>query len=211
MECKTETKKNMPVQPKEKLFHQVKEETNDQAFMIPLLGFDNQIQGCNTIENNLTEYDWAIATNIYPNFWGRNAIKDKCFTQEDLKYVRETGTIIAAIYVSPEMKEKETQGRAIAEEIDTVAQKMNVPNNAVIFLEINNECITTEYMLGYIDELSKKGYVPAFKVDTNANYDFVPSFNNGMKGRNEVFAKSKIWFVVPTLEKYERIYFDNYN
>ena len=60
-------------------------------------------------------------------------------------------------------------------------------------------------MRGFAEVLISEGYVPGFKVNTDAKYDFDREYSRGMQTDREIFSKCLIWTVSPSLSEYERV------
>ena len=60
-------------------------------------------------------------------------------------------------------------------------------------------------MEGFAETIITNGYVPGFKVNTDAKYSFDREFSRGMMTNGEVFDKCLIWAVSPTLSEYNEM------
>lgn len=169
-------------------------------------GVDSHIQSDDILQNNLTEFDWAVRNKLYPNFWGRNLTGENRLTKKEIEFLHDKGCKIAAIYTDKEPKETESQGRVLAKKIDVSAYELNIPEGTAIFLEIaEGEKATRDFMRGFADGLIKEGYTPGFMANTDAKFDFDREYSRGMQTDKEIFEKCLIWAVAPSLAEYDRV------
>ena len=171
-----------------------------------LFGVNSKTQANDLLQNNIEQFEWVIRNKIYPNFYGRNMVGEKCLTREEIKFLHGKGCKIAAIYTSPEEKKTEEQGTILAKKIDVRALELGIPEGTAIFLEIGeNESVSRDFMRGYAKALMMEGYTPAFKANTDAKYSFDREFSRGMQTDKDVFKKCLIWAVAPTVKEYDRM------
>ncbi len=171
-----------------------------------LFGVDSGIQASDLLQNNITEFEWVARNKVYPNFWGRNISGENALTKEEIKFIHSKGCKIAALYSHVGEKQTEEQGKMLAKQIDVVAFGLGIPTGTAIFLEIpETENVDRDFMKGYAMGLIEEGYVPAFKVNTDAKFTFDREFSRGLQTDKEVFEKCLIWSVSPSLKEYERV------
>ena len=46
-----------------------------------LFGIDSAVSANTVLQNNLTEFEWAVRNKVYPNFWGRNLTGENSLTK----------------------------------------------------------------------------------------------------------------------------------
>lgn len=171
-----------------------------------LFGVDSKVQANDVLQNNLTQFEWATRNKLYPNFWGRNINGEEKLTKEEIAFLHGKGCKIAAIYITSDAKETEEQGRIEAKKVGVSTLELGIPEGTAIFLEIaEKEVITSEYMKGFAEGLLSEGYVPGFKADTDAMYEFDHAYSRGMQMDKSVFEKCLIWALSPSLQEYERV------
>lgn len=171
-----------------------------------LFGVDSKVKSDCVLQNNLTEFDWAARNKLYPNFWGRNITGENSLTKDEIAFLHGKGCKIAAIFTSTDPKETEEQGKIHAKKVAITALELSIPENTAIFLEIEDDInVSSDYMKGYAQSLLSEGYIPGFKANTDAAYDFDRQYSAGMQSDKEVFSKCLIWAVSPSLKEYERI------
>lgn len=169
-------------------------------------GVDSKIQADDILQNNITEFEWVWRNKIYPSFWGRNIVGEDCLTKEEIDFLHGKACKIAAIYNTAEEKETEEQGIMDAKKVDIVALELGIPQGVAIFLEVEDEeDITTSYMRGFAKGLIKEGYIPAFKANTDAKFDFDREFSRGMQTDKDIFSKCLVWAVAPNLVEYDKV------
>lgn len=169
-------------------------------------GIDSQIQSDDILQNNITEFEWAVRNKIYPNFWGRNLVGENALTREEVVFLHDKGCKIAAIYTDSGEKITDEQGENLAKQIDNIALELRIPQGTAIFLEIGeNEVATRDFMRGFAKVLLSAGFTPAFKANTDAKFDFDREYSRGMQTDREIFEKCLIWAVSPSLEEYDRV------
>lgn len=171
-----------------------------------LFGVDSKFKTDTLLQNNLTLFEWAARNKIYPNFWGRNLVGENALSREEIDFIHSKGCKIAAIYTDNSAKETEEDGRILAKKIDLCAFELGVPEETAIFLEIGEtEVATRNFMLGFISGMIDEGYIPGFKANTDAAFDFDREYSRGMQTDRELFSKCLIWAVAPSLPEYDRV------
>ena len=171
-----------------------------------LFGVDSKTQANDLLQNNIDQFEWTVRNKIYPNFYGRNMVGEKCLTREEIKFLHGKGCKIAAIYTSDEEKKTEEQGTLLAKKVDIRALELGIPEGTAIFLEIGeNESVSRDFMRGYAKALMVEGYTPAFKANTDAKFSFDREFSRGMQTDKDVFKKCLIWAIVPTVKEYDQM------
>ena len=171
-----------------------------------LFGIDTKIETDDLLQNNITQFEWAVRNKIYPNFVGRNIVGENSLNKEEIKFLHSKGCKIAAIYSDAGEKKSEEQGKLLAKKIDIRALELGIPEGVAIFLEIGEKGnVTRDFMLGFAKMMIAQGYTPAFKANTDATYSFDREFSRGMQTNKDVFDKCLIWAVAPTLAEYDGI------
>lgn len=171
-----------------------------------LFGVDSRTPSDDILQNNLTEFEWVARNKLYPNFWGRNLIGKNALTKKEIEFLHDKGCKIAAIYTDNGAKETEEQGRILAKKIDVTAYELGIPEGTAVFLEINeSEKATRDFMKGFAAALSEERFVPGFKTNTDAAFDFDREFSRGLQTDKEIFQKCLVWAVSPALKEYERV------
>lgn len=171
-----------------------------------IFGVDSVIQANDLLQNNIQEFEWVKRNKAYPNFWGRNLTGENCLTQDEIMFLHRKGCKIAPTHSNSEKKISEEQGKAQALRIIAVAIELGIPENTAIFLEIGDtEKVSTAYLKGYAKALIDEKYIPAFKANTDANFDFDREFSRGLQNENKIFKECLIWAVAPSIAEFERI------
>ena len=169
-------------------------------------GVNSKVRADERLQNNLDEFEWATRNKLYPNFWGRNINGDGALTRKEIEFLRDRACKIAPIYLNSEEKKTEEQGRHHAKQINVIADELGIPLGTAIFLEIKeDEPITRKYLLGFAKALFSCGYVPGFRANTDAAYDFDCEYSRGMQTDPELFGDCLIWAVAPSLAEYDRV------
>ena len=171
-----------------------------------LFGVDSKIQANDLLQNNITEFEWAVRNKVYPNFWGRNLVGENALTKDEIDFLHSKGCKIAAIYTDSGEKQTEEQGQILAKKIDVLALELGIPEGTAIFLEIGeNENVSTDFMRGFVSMLINEGFTPGFKANTDAEFDFDREYSRGLQTDKEVFEKCLIWAVSPSFAEFERV------
>ena len=200
IQAQAENKMAEAVWPKEK------EAVGVKTVETLIFGVDSKIQSDDLLQNNLTEFEWAVRNKVYPSFWGRNIVGENALTREEIEFLHRKGCKIAAIYSTTGEKLTEKQGQLMAKEIDVIALELGIPEGTAIFLEIGEkDTVTSDFMLGFADMLIDEGYIPGFKANTDAAFDFDREYSRGMQNNRESFEKCLIWAVAPSLKEYDRV------
>lgn len=171
-----------------------------------LFGVDSNVRSDVLLQNNITEFEWAVRNKIYPIFWGRNLAGEKALTKEEINFLHSKGCKIIPVYTDSGDKQTEEQGEIVAKKIDTLALELGIPEGTAIFLEIaENEIATRNFMRGFGGTLIKAGLIPGFKANTDAAFTFDREYSRGMQTDREVFEKCLIWAVSPSLAEYHQV------
>lgn len=171
-----------------------------------LFGVDTKVQADDLLQNNLTEFEWAVRNKVYPIFWGRNLVGENALTKEEIAFLHGKGCRIAAIYTDAGEKQTEEQGKLLAQKIDFLTFQLRIPAGTAIFLEIGErETATRNFMRGFADALIQQGFTPGFKANTDAKYEFDREYSRGMQTDKEIFEQCLIWAVAPSLAEYDRV------
>lgn len=185
---------------------ETKEATEEKAVDRLFFGVDSQIQSDDVLQNNITEFEWAVRNKEYPNFWGRNLVGENALTKEEIDFLHSKGCKIAAIYTDSGEKQTEEQGEILAKKIDVLALELGIPEGTAIFLEIGeNENATRDFMRGFAGMLLNEGFTPGFKANTDAAFNFDREYSRGMQTNKEIFEKCLIWAVAPSLAEFDRV------
>ena len=188
----------------EKAENKIQPVTAEKTVTRLLFGIDTKIETDDLLQNNITQFEWAVRNKIYPNFVGRYLTGENSLNKEEIKFLHSKGCKIALICSDEGEKEREEQGRLLAKKIDIRALELGIPEGVAIFLEIgDNETVTRDFMLGFAKTLIAEGYTPGFKANTDATYSFDREFSRGMQTDKDVFDKCLIWAVSPTLAEYD--------
>ena len=190
----------------EKAENKIQPVTAEKTVTRLLFGIDTKIETDDLLQNNITQFEWAVRNKIYPNFVGRNIVGENSLNKEEIKFLHSKGCKIAAIYSDAGEKKSEEQGKLLAKKIDIRALELGIPEGVAIFLEIGEkENVTRDFMLGFAKMMIAQGYTPAFKANTDAKFAFDREFSRGMQTNKDVFDKCLIWAVAPTLAEYDGI------
>lgn len=171
-----------------------------------LFGVNSNIPSNIILQNNLTMFEWVKRNKLYPNFWGRNLTGDNALTEEEIKFLRAKGCKIAAICKDDSAKNTDEEGKKFAKKIVNIAKELGVKQKNAFFLEIEEKSKTNrKYLRGYAKELLSKGYIPGFKANTDAAFDFDRQFCIGMKYDKSIFELCLVWAVAPSIKEYDGI------
>lgn len=169
-------------------------------------GIDSEAQSNDLLQNNITEFEWAVRNKIYPDFWGRRINGKDKLTKEEISFLHDKGCKIAAIYTPSDVKETEEQGKIEAKKATVIALELSIPMGAAIFMEIpENENVTRDYMKGFAIGVMEEGYTPGFKANTDAAYAFDREYSRGIQTDKDTFIECLIWTVSPSLKEYDRV------
>ena len=190
----------------EKAENKIQPVTVEKTVTRLLFGIDTKIETDDLLQNNITQFEWAVRNKIYPNFVGRNIVGENSLNKEEIKFLHSKGCKIALIYSDVGEKKNEEQGKLLAKNIDIRAFELGIPEGVAIFLELGeNENVTRDFMLGFAKTMIAEGYTPAFKVNTDAKFAFDREFSRGMQTDKDIFDKCIIWAVAPTIAEYDGI------
>ena len=190
----------------EKAENKIQPVTAEKTVTRLLFGIDTKIETDDLLQNNITQFEWAVRNKIYPNFVGRYIQGENSLNKEEIKFLHSKGCKIAAIYTDDGEKQTEEQGTLLAKKIDIRALELGIPGGTAIFLEIGeNENASRDFMRGFANALILEGYTPGFKANTDAKFAFDREFSRGMQTDKDIFKKCLIWAVAPTVTEYNGI------
>ena len=186
---------------------QPKTKTAEEAVPVErlLFGVDSEIQANDILQNNISMFEWVVRNKIYPNFWGRNLVGENALTKEEIDFIHSKGCKIAATYTDVGEKQTEEQGKLAGEKAVALAFDLEIPQGIAIFLNINEESASRDYLKGFAEELIESEYTPAFKANTDAKFDFDREFSRGLQTGRDVFEQCLVWAVAPTLSEYDNM------
>ena len=168
-----------------------------------LFGVDSEIQANDILQNNISMFEWVIRNKIHPNFWGRNLLGENALTKDEIEFIHSKGCKIAAIYKDSGEKQTEEQGKSAGKIAVALAFDLEIPQGSALFLDIGEESASRDYLKGFAEELIESGYTPAFKANTDAQFDFDREFSRGLQTDRELFEQCLVWAVAPTLLEYD--------
>ena len=168
-----------------------------------LFGVDSSIQANDLLQNNISMFEWVIRNKVHPNFWGRNLLGENALTKDEIEFIHSKGCKIAAVYNDSGDKQTEEQGKSAGEVAVALAFDLEIPQGSAIFLDIGEESASKDYLKGFAEELVESGYTPAFKANTDAQFDFDREFSRGLQTDREIFEQCLVWAVAPTLSEYD--------
>lgn len=205
MACKDAKKKQAEAEnlAAENTQPETKEATEEKAVDRLFFGVDSQIQSDDVLQNNITEFEWAVRNKVYPNFWGRNLVGENALTKDEIEFIHSKGCKVAAVYNDSGDKQTAEQGKAAGEIAVALAFDLEIPQGSAIFLDIGEESASRDYLKGFAEELVESGYTPAFKANTDARFSFDREFSRGLQTDREIFELCLVWAVAPTLSEYD--------
>ena len=190
----------------EKAENKIQPVTAEKTVTRLLFGIDTKIETDDLLQNNITQFEWAVRNKIYPNFVGRNIVGENSLNKEEIKFLHSKGCKIAPIYSSLEVKKTKEDGTKLADKIDAIAIELGIPVETAIYLKIGEkETVTTEFLRSFATTILVAGYTPAFMANTDAKFAFDREFSRGMQTDKNIFEKCLIWAVSPTLAEYDNI------
>lgn len=182
---------------------ETKKETPKSHYKL-LFGVDSKTQAFDLLQNNIDLFDWVVRNKIHPDFWGRNINGQNSLTKEEINFIHNKGCKIAPIYVAYDETKTSEHGSIIAKKALIAAMELGIPKNSAIFLEIfDDKAITSDCMLSYASAIANDGYIPAFKANTDAKYNFDREYSRCLREYSELFKNSLVWATSPTLPDYE--------
>lgn len=180
--------------------------TSDAQQVKPLrFGVNSKTPAYTLLQNNLTEFEWATRSKLYPNFWGRYLSGENALTKEEIEFLHDKGCKIAALYRTDSSKGTEEKGETLAKESLDAARALSIPEGTAIFLELDEtETASRDFMRGFAKVLLAEGFVPGFKANTDAKFGFDREYSRGIQSNPELFRSCLIWAVAPSLTQYDR-------
>lgn len=170
-----------------------------------LFGTDCVAPADERLQNNLELFEWMVRNKEYPVFCGRNITGADCLTPEEAVFLHTKGVKIAAVF-PPDSGEMltETEGRLCAYRAVLRAAELKIPGKCAIFLDIRNDTpVSAGFLYGYASALTREGYVPAFRADTDANSAFAREFSRGTELYPELSDTCLVWATSPILPEYD--------
>ena len=95
----------------EKAENKIQPMTARKAVKRLLFGINTKIETDDLLQNNITQFEWAVRNKIYPNFVGRNIVGENSLNKEEIKFLHSRGCKIVAIYSDAGEKKSEEQDK----------------------------------------------------------------------------------------------------
>lgn len=171
-----------------------------------LFGVDSLFPANDSLQNNLTLYDWVCRNKLSPNFWGRNINGENALTTEEIQFIHKKGCTVVPVYLHSGAKDTEGRGESVALAIKERADELGIFMGHVVFLKIDGkEDATTDFLRGFADGMLEQGLIPGFMADTDSVATFNREFSRGMHANPELFGKCLIWAMTPTAPGFENM------
>ncbi len=171
-----------------------------------LFGVDSKTATNTVLQNNITVFEWAKRSKIYPGFWGRQINGENSLSKKEIEFLHSKACKIAAIYDDEEPKETKEQGKILAKKIMLRVIDLKIPPKKAIFLKIGEkDTVTEEFLKSYVETMLIEGMIPGIMTNTDAKYPFDIVFGKAVQKNKELFEKCVIWATAPTMDQYENI------
>lgn len=165
-------------------------------------GVDASWEAQDLLQNNIDLFEWVVRNKIYPYFFGRNIMGENSLTKEEIRFLHNKACLVVPTCFSLDGKMTEEQGKLLAEQAKERAHELGIFTGVAIYLKLDAEEVSRDFLRGYAKGLLKAGYTPGFKANTDAAFSFDREFSRGMQTDREVFETCLIWAVTPTLAEY---------
>ncbi len=168
-------------------------------------GVDSNVPATTILQNNLTEFEWVERNKLKPVFWGRNITGSNSLTIEEIRFLHSKGCGILPLHKTDGKTETESQGKIVAEEVITALFDLRIPYGTAIFLEIEEMDVDHKFMKGFAEKILSLGFIPGFKANTDAAFNFDREFSRGFQINPDIFNKCAVWATSPNLEEYNEV------
>lgn len=170
-----------------------------------LFGVDSDKSVLTLLQNNLTAYEWVCRNKDNPNYWGRNLTGSEPLTKEETQFLFNKGCQVVPYYDGTEEIQTQEQGVEMADKITFLALSLGIPDKTAIYLKVDDENVTTEFLEGFAKQMLENGFRPGFMANTDSAFCFDREFSRGLLANPSVFERCVIWATSPNMPEYERI------
>lgn len=161
-------------------------------------GVDTQTRVDELLQNNITLFDWIRKNQGFPYFIGRRINGEDALTSEEMSYISSNGSkVIPILTIVSEKSAKDNARIAI-----TLLEDLKIERNTPVFVEIDANKVTDEFLKEFATEVLSGGYIPGFYVDTDSYNNFDRLFSRAYQANEELMKQCKIWALSPQMEEF---------
>ena len=161
-------------------------------------GIDTETRVDELLQHNLTLFEWIRKNQGFPYFIGRRINGDSSLSNDEINYIKANGSkAIPILTPYPQMNGIENAKMATA-----ILRNLQIEKNIPVFLAVDAENVTNDYLLDYAESIVNSGYIPGFYVDTDSFYDFDRQFSRAYQSNEELMKKCKLWALSPEMEEF---------
>ncbi len=161
-------------------------------------GVDTETRVDELLQNNITLFDWIRKNQGFPYFIGRRINGENALTSEEMSFISSNGSkTIPILTAVTEKSAKDNAKIAI-----TLLEDLKIERNTPVFVEIDAEKVTDEFLKEFATEVLSGGYIPGFYVDTDSYNNFDRLFSRAYQANEELMKQCKIWALSPEMEEF---------
>lgn len=161
-------------------------------------GVDTETRVDELLQNNITLFDWIRKNQGFPYFIGRRINGENALTSEEMSFISSNGSkTIPILTAVTEKSAKDNAKIAI-----TLLEDLKIERNTPVFVEIDAEKVTDEFLKDFATEVLSSGYIPGFYVDTDSYNNFDRLFSRAYQANEELMKQCKIWALSPEMEEF---------
>lgn len=161
-------------------------------------GVDTKTRVDELLQNNITLFDWIRKNQGFPYFIGRRINGENALTSEEMSYISSNGSKVIPILTSVSEKSANDNARIAI----TLLEDLVIEKNTPVFVEINANKVTDEFLKDFATEVLSGGYIPGFYVDTDSYNNFDRLFSRAYQSNEELMKQCKIWALSPEMEEF---------
>lgn len=161
-------------------------------------GVDTETRVDELLQNNITLFDWIRKNQGFPYFIGRRINGENALTTEEMSYIASNGSKAIPILTFVSEKSAKDNARIAI----TLLEDLKIERNTPVFVEIDADKVTDEFLKDFATEVLSGGYIPGFYVDTDSYNNFDRFFSRAYQANEELMKQCKIWALSPEMEEF---------
>ena len=161
-------------------------------------GVDTETRVDELLQNNITLFDWIRKNQGFPYFIGRRINGENALTTEEMSYIVSNGSKAIPILTFVSEKSAKDNARIAI----TLLEDLKIERNTPVFVEIDANNVTDEFLKEFATEVLSGGYIPGFYVDTDSYNNFDRLFSRAYQANEELMKQCKIWALSPEMEEF---------
>lgn len=161
-------------------------------------GVDTKTRVDVLLQNNITLFDWIRKNQGFPYYVGRRINGEDALTNEEMSYIAFNGSKTVPILTAVSNKSAKDNARIAIK----ILEDLKIERNTPVFVEIDANKVTDEFLKDFAIEVLSGGYIPGFYADTDSYNNFDRLFSRAYQSNNKLMKQCKIWALSPEIEEF---------